>query len=231
MSYPGSKGQAGTWQRIIGQMPPHRIYVEAFAGSAEIYRRKRPAKINVLIEKNPAVSASLGARIRGAIVIAGDALEILAPELALLDGVSVKLGADALVYCDPPYVLQTRQHRRYYAHELEDHHHASLLALVDALPCMVMISGYPSSLYAAALKSPKWRCVTYQARHHRKTATECLWMNFPEPERLHDYRFTGRTYRERQSLTKQRRRWLARLERMKPLHRNFLLDAVQSRQF
>lgn len=122
MSYTGSKGQAGTFQRIIGQMPPHRIYVEAFAGSAFIYRHKRPAEINVLIERNPAVSAELGARIPGAVVITGDALtELAAPELKLLDGMTVKLGSDALAYCDPPYVLQTRQNRRYYGeHEWSD---------------------------------------------------------------------------------------------------------------
>ncbi len=43
MSYPGSKGQAGTHQRIIGQMRPHSVYVEAFFGDGVIYERKRPA--------------------------------------------------------------------------------------------------------------------------------------------------------------------------------------------
>lgn len=32
MSYPGSKAQAGVWQRIIGQMPEHSVYVEPFFG-------------------------------------------------------------------------------------------------------------------------------------------------------------------------------------------------------
>ena len=30
MSYPGSKAQAGVFQRIIGQMPQHPVYVEPF---------------------------------------------------------------------------------------------------------------------------------------------------------------------------------------------------------
>jgi hypothetical protein len=51
-------------------------------------------------------------------------------------------------------------------------------------------------------------------------------MNFPEPEKLHDWRFTGRTCRERQSLFKLRRRWLARLQRMTPRHRGFILEAI-----
>ena len=41
MSYPGSKAQAGVFQRIIGQMPPHSTYVEPFFGSGQIFWRKR----------------------------------------------------------------------------------------------------------------------------------------------------------------------------------------------
>lgn len=227
MAYPGSKSQAGTWQRIIGQMPPHNVYVELFAGSALIHRRKRPARVNVLIDRHAGVSATLGAGIPGAVVLCADALEwLLSP--ALVDGMSLTLGKDCLIYADPPYLLETRQGRLYYEHEMSDDQHRTLLARLQALPCMVMISGYPSDLYAATLTAPKWRCVSYKARHHRKTATECLWMNFPEPETIHDWRFAGRTYRERQSLTKLRRRWLAKLAAMPARKRGFLLHSIQS---
>lgn len=230
MSYPGSKAQAGTWQRIIGQMPPHRIYVEAFAGSAQVFLRKRRAAINVLIERDPAVSADLDARIRGAAVLNGDALiELAAPELDLGDTITLTLGDDALVYCDPPYLLETRRNRRYYEHELSDEQHRQLLALLQGLKCKVMLSGYPSELYGTALQN--WRCLSYQTRTRGRTLTECLWMNFEEPAALHDWRYTGRTYRERQSLSKLRRRWLARLQRMTARHRGFILDAIAQRQF
>lgn len=51
--YPGSKGQAGVWQRIIGQMPPHSIYVEPFFGSGQIFWHKRRAASSILIDRLP----------------------------------------------------------------------------------------------------------------------------------------------------------------------------------
>lgn len=223
MSYKGSKGQAGTWQRIIGQMPPHNVYVEPFAGSALIFRRKRPARINVLIDASRSVSASLGAGIPQAIVLHADALAWLAAP-ALVDGMGLTLGPDALVYCDPPYLLETRQGRLYYEHELSDGQHAQLLALLQGLKCKVLLSGYPSALYNDTLKG--WRCISYQARHHRKTATECLWANFPEPDELHDWRFAGRSYRERLSLNRLAARWQRRLDAMPARKRGFVLHAI-----
>ena len=53
--YPGSKGAAGTWQRIIGQMPPHSVYVEPFFGSGQIFHRKRRSPSSILIDCNPRV--------------------------------------------------------------------------------------------------------------------------------------------------------------------------------
>ena len=218
MSYPGSKAQAGTWQRIIGQMPPHTFYVEAFAGSAQIFRRKRPAAASVLIDADAGVSASLAAEDRqGCRVIQGDALAVL-PTLTLT--------TESLVYCDPPYVLSTRGNRRYYHHEMTDDQHAALLALLHRLPCKVMISGYPSPLYSSQLQG--WRCLSYATRTRGRTVIECLWMNFPEPTELHDWRFAGRNFRERQALSKMRRRWLAKLARLPARKRGYLLDAIRS---
>ena len=44
MTYPGGKAGAGVWQRIINQMPPHRLYVEPFVGAGAVLRAKRPAE-------------------------------------------------------------------------------------------------------------------------------------------------------------------------------------------
>jgi DNA adenine methylase len=33
MRYVGGKNHAGTYQRIINLIPPHRVYIEACAGS------------------------------------------------------------------------------------------------------------------------------------------------------------------------------------------------------
>jgi len=54
-NYPGAKSQMGVAERIISQMPPHRVYVEAFLGGGSVMRKKRPAKLNIGIDKDPGV--------------------------------------------------------------------------------------------------------------------------------------------------------------------------------
>lgn len=216
--YIGGKGQDGVFQRIIGQMPPHSVYVEAFAGSAAVFHHKRLAAQNLLIDKSPAAIARLGEP-AGARAICGDAISIL-PTLAL--------PADALVYCDPPYLIETRQGRRYYDEEMTDDDHRRLLAVLLALPCRVMLSGYASKLYGAALRD--WRCLSYRCRTRQRTVTECLWMNFPEPAELHDWRYAGRNFRERLALRRLATRWLARLQAMPPRKRGYVLNALAYRR-
>lgn len=205
MSYPGSKGQAGTWQRIIGQMRPHSVYVEAFYGSGQIFRRKRPAANSILIDSNAAALATVGVT-AGVKTIVGKAQKLL-PELFAW------LPADAVIYCDPPYMLSTRQGRLYYGqHEMTDDDHATLLAALLQAKCDVLISHYPQTLYSSQLQG--WRCLEYTAMTRGGSRRECLWMNFDEPAELHDWRFAGFNYRQRYHDKRFVNRWLDRIERM-----------------
>ncbi|RMH85192.1 DNA adenine methylase [Pseudomonas sp. AOB-7] len=89
----------------------------------------------------------------------------------------------ALHYVDPPYMHDTRvrgaQKGRYYRHELDDDQHAELLATLNQLQGMVVLSGYPSGLYMERLEG--WTMNTTQARiaagRGGDTRTECLWIN------------------------------------------------------
>lgn len=136
-----------------------------------------------------------------------------------------RFSPDTLVYCDPPYLLSTRGNRRIYRYELSDRQHRRLLKIIKRLPCMVMISGYWSEMYASALKG--WNSISFEAmtRGGRK-ATEWLWYNFPEPVALHDYRFLGKNFRERERIKRKKQRWVNRLERMPLLERRALLSAI-----
>src|SRR6266545_8384740 len=55
----GGKGGAGVWQRIISEMPTHNLYIEAFAGSAQVLRHKRLAGSTIAIDSDPAVCQEL----------------------------------------------------------------------------------------------------------------------------------------------------------------------------
>ena len=91
---------------------------------------------------------------------------------------------------------------------------------------MVMISGYESSLYEKSLRS--WHIHSFRAATHHGMATEWIWMNYPPPVELHDYRYLGDNFRERERITKRTKNWVARLKKMPALERNALLSAMSS---
>jgi site-specific DNA-adenine methylase len=223
MTYPGGKNGSGVYQTIINLMPPHEVYIEPFLGSGAILRLKRPAARNIGIDRDPEAIAQFEALTAengdaaGATVIHGDALDFLT---------AYDFTGHELVYCDPPYLHSTRGRRDLYRYELSEADHLHLLAILRTLPCMVMISGYWSALYADTLKD--WSSASFQAMTRSgKTATEWLWYNYPEPLALHDYGFLGENFRERERIKRKKQRWTERLHTMPILERRALLAAIR----
>jgi DNA adenine methylase len=216
----GSKGGSGVWQRIISEMPPHRVYVEAFGGAGVVYRRKRGCELSLLIEKDPTTASSLATFLPAAAhVIVGDAISLL-PVL--------HLGADALVYADPPYPLSSRrQSRALYRCEMADDEHEALLAVLVGLKCRVMVSTYANPMYARALGD--WRCVTIPTvTRGGGGSTELVYCNFAESHHRHDPRWLGRDYRERERIRRRVSRWVRMLASMKPAERAFALSSIEN---
>jgi DNA adenine methylase len=81
---------------------------------------------------------------------------------------------ETLFYVDPPYSHQTRRGGRYKL-EMDDFDHSSLLFFLKTLQGKVVLSGYHSGQYAAALDG--WRVVEKQARADKAgVRTEVLWI-------------------------------------------------------
>ena len=237
MRNPGGKAGSGVYQTIISQMPPHERYVEPFLGSGAIMRLKRPARFNLGVDLDGTVVARAANLVR-----AGEWISARAPNAVSGDGGPVSwewLNVDAvdwlgrwrppprtLVYCDPPYLMSTRSsQRRVYRYELAADRHRELLDVLLGLPALVMVSGYPSEMYDLALSS--WRVVRYRTMTRGgRMADECLWCNFPEPAELHDYRYLGRDFRERERIKRKQARWVARLSGMPVLERQALESAL-----
>jgi DNA adenine methylase len=214
--YPGGKNGAGVYQQIINQMPPHDIYIESHLGSGAVLRRKRPARRNIGIDIDPGAIAAFDGAGLDVDLVQGNATFYLD---------ALTLTGRELVYADPPYWPDSRKDLSLYRHEMTREQHAELLDVLTALPCLVIISGYWSDYYAQRLKG--WRTHTFQAMTRRGPATEWLWMNFDEPTHLHDYRYLGADYRERERIKRRVGRWTTKLQAMDRLERQALLAALQ----
>jgi DNA adenine methylase len=212
-NYPGRKRVIA--KRIISLMPAHDRYVEAFAGTADVLRLKRPAKQSTVIDLATSQLATLPI---GTTIICGDAVRWLSEHAG-------ELGLETLVYLDPPYLRSVRT-RRFYEHELETaQEHSALLAILQELRCHVMISGYWSTLYAAMLE--QWATEQIGTMTRGGPRTEWLWMNFRAGElQLHDTRFLGRGFRERERINRKKRRWAKRLAAMDPSERQAIREAL-----
>ncbi len=199
----GSKGGAGIAQWLISLMPPHTHYVEAFLGRGVVMRRKLEASVNIGIEIDADTLAKFWFGQDGfdhVRLSCNDALT----ELTLLD-----LPQSALVYADPPYLGTARKdiNRRYYKHDaLSNEWHERFLDVMLSLRCMVIVSGYESELYHAKLAG--WR-TAYKWTVNRAGAAvrEFVWMNYQEPSLLHDARFVGDDFTDRQRVKRKMERW------------------------
>jgi DNA adenine methylase len=127
-------------------------------------------------------------RLRRVIIEDRPALEVIA-----------KYGAaNAVIYCDPPYLHATRsaQAKRHgadyaveYATEAE---HRDLARALHATPAAVLISGYPSALYAELYDAAGWwrveRTVTKPSSltsgGRAVRAVEAVWSNRPLRQQL-----------------------------------------------
>ena len=217
--YPGGKGENGIFQRLINLIPPHEIYIETHLGGGAVMRNKRPARDNIGIEIDPEVIKLWRATNQiNFELVQGDAVTFLK---------NYQFTGKELVYCDPPYLRETRK-KQYplYKYEYSNEQHIELLETIKAFPCMVMISGYHSRLYAEMLQG--WCTYSFQAGCHHGVATEYVWMNYPAPIELHDYRYLGDTFRERERLKLIKRNWIRRLKSMPVLEREALLSAIKT---
>ncbi|MDR1086192.1 MAG: DNA adenine methylase [Deltaproteobacteria bacterium] len=96
--------------------------------------------------------------------------------IKLISNFTREYADEALVYCDPPYLLSARSGGPQYRHEIDRDYHIRLGEAVKGSKMMFLISGYESELYADLYKG--WRVVSKEARTIAKSKrTECLWIS------------------------------------------------------
>lgn len=220
MSYPGGKGNS--FQQFINYQPPHTRYYELFLGHGRIIQNKKPATSNIAMDVDQAVidywkTNQVHRWVTQRIdLYQGDAFEWME---------RLTFHKTDLIYLDPPYLPETRSRKKLYDYELTRKDHERLLGLIKNCPAMIQISGYKSTLYAKALKS--WNQFSFWSMTRGHTwREEFCWYNYPEPVELHDYRFLGEGFTERQRIKRKKERWVGKLETMPRLERLAVMAAI-----
>jgi DNA adenine methylase len=77
------------------------------------------------------------------------------------------------------------------------------------LRCHIVISGYPSEMYDDKLGN--WNSHSFAAKAHDGLRVETLWFNYDLPDRLHDARYLGANFRERQTFRRRTDRMRRRI--------------------
>jgi DNA adenine methylase len=214
-SYFGSKATSGLCQPIIAMMPPHDTYIETHLGGGAIMRRKPPALYNVAIDLDPKALA---------------AFECDYP-VEKVHGCAHRFLSDyayrgrELVYCDPPYLHHTRSSARRYRFDYEEQDHIELLEILKALPCSVILSGYPSPVYDELLTN--WGTLELQVMNQGGVRTEKLWFNFT-PDRVHWCRYAGKNFTDRQRIKRKAQNWGKRYQALPRAERLSVLSAIMA---
>lgn len=244
-SYPGGKSGAGIYQRLINLIPPHRVLVVPFAGHCGVVRNIRPAEHTIVIDSDVNVCDWWDKWRRSK---KGRALEIhhcdgiewmrfrfgcteysdAAADDARASDTAVTLTgmAEYFLFVDPPYVMGQRATGRIYDCELSDHDHLRLLGtatqIEDSYP--MLICGYACDLYAVLAP---WNSIDHRVPTRGGLQDERIWMNYPKPVQLHDYRYIGCHRRERERIRRRQVNWRSQLLAMPAQERLAMLEALK----
>lgn len=238
-------------------MPPHDTYIDGFGGSGAIVRRKRPADRSIVYEANPKVFRAFCDGLETNPYFApvdhsdgpetdrhfinratGAAALVVKNESSIAALVNYAASsqfwawndpAKTLFYFDPPYPDAVRSTKRsiYGEYELRsDQAHEDLLKLYRCVPGLLMISGYDCELYNDMLSG--WRKEIIPTTNRAGTRVfENVWLNFPKPYQLHDYRFLGNDFHDRDRIKKKARRWVSNLRAMPDNERYAIVEQIE----
>jgi site-specific DNA-adenine methylase len=215
MRYPGGKGKC--YQHVINLIPLHRVYIETHLGGGAVMRHKKPAERNIGIELNARVIGAWRAQSLPHVELVHGRAEDYIQQFAFR--------GDELVYVDPPYFPSTRRSTRVYANDYSQLDHELLLEILVKLPCKVILSGYANPLYSEFLGH--WHRRTFNAKTHVDVRTETLWLNYEPPATLHDARFLGENFRDREVRKRRLQRLQDRLARLDPTERAAVAQWLQ----
>jgi DNA adenine methylase len=194
-------------------MPPHTTYIETHLGGGAIMQRKTPCMESIGLDLDSTVIESFKCSYPVKL-IHGCAHEYLK---------NYSFVGTELIYCDPPYLLETRTSGRKYRFDYEEDDHTNLLDTLVGLPCKVMISGYDSELYNKTLNG--WKSIKIQVMNQGGVRTEKVWFNFTI-DQVHWAKYAGKNFTDRQRIKRKAGRWGANYKALPQAERLAVMAAM-----
>lgn len=238
-NYPGSKGGNGTFQNIINHIPPHDTYLEPFFGSGAIFFNKKLSMLSLVGDTNQDVIKqhifsdafnefydwSNGNPNSFSFMKNSNIVTLLSQDYKE----TIEMSTDSpnrFIYLDPPYLKSTRKSEaNIYTHEWTESDHIDFLDYVNKINCPVMISCYDNFIYELYLDG--WNKFTFTSMTRNGPALETIYMNYPKPTELHDYRYVGKNMTDRQRIQRKVNRHIKKLYNLPALERNKLLNEIK----
>ncbi len=222
-SYFGGKGSSGTFQTIINVIRPHNVYIEPYLGNGSIFSNKRKSEYSYLNDISKGVCEKwheiLESKCNLRNLDAMEYLKILKFRTCF---------QTTCLYLDPPYPIETRKSRHRYEHEMTAIQHLELLRYIQELKCDVLISTYPNEMYANELKD--WYLIEFESvTRSGKKAIEHLYLNYNPEEitELHDYRYYGKNFRDRERIKRIAKNLESKINFMPNLERNAIFSMIK----
>lgn len=124
---------------------------------------------------------------------------------------------------DPLKVRKSK--KQLYAFEFADEsQHVALLETITQCTCNVMISTYDNDLYNTYLAA--WNKHSFVSQTRQGQAIETIYFNYEPPVILHDFRYLGKNFRERERIKRKVKRFQDRMHNLPPAERNAILSAA-----
>lgn len=218
INYLGSKSGSGVFQAIINLMPPHDTYIELFLGTGIVMTKKPRSNRQIGIDLNIDCINSFN--------FLDNDIELLNMDsFIFLREFDFTTTGRTVIYCDPPYPLETRTSNKRYKYEFTDADHVKLLSYLKKLPdnCHILLSGYRNSIYEKLITD--WWSVDFQTMSRGGVRTETVWTNFT-PDSVHYHTYAGKDFTDRQRIKRKAARWASSFRDLPSAERQAILASL-----
>lgn len=217
-TYNGGKAGHGTYQKIINNIPKHSIYIEPMVGNGGILFNLNLPGMVVINDIDSAVIDKYDYKCLGyinrSVKVHNQCYSEIIEKYDDFENV--------FFYFDPPYLKSTRKNEKdLYRFEWEESQHILFLEKIKKIKNKVMVSHYPCTLYDTELQS--WNSLEFYSTTRKGKALDKIYMNYPTPKNLQDYRYLGINSIDRQRIKRKSERTLEKFKNL-PIHeRNLIL--------